>query len=1047
MHSSSPQSALNRFQLLITFGYVVVAIMAIPQLLDAKTYPPQMPLLDVTAPPYSADSSGMIDATAGIQQAMIDAREAAKTGIRQPVIVYFPNGTYKVSGKMSLGSNTVQRVILEGESRDGVTIRLIDNAPGFQAVGNSTGFDSQLRPVISFFEGNSDNNSFWNSIADMTIDIGSGNPGAIGLEFHNNNVGSIRNVTVRSSDPSHAGAIGIKIHRGLAGIGYMKDVLVDGFEYGVWLHTWKIGYVMEHVTLRNQRRYGIRNGQKLLSVRKLTSENSVPAIYNEQPEGMVVILESDFQNGDPTQPAIVNQGYFYGRHLEVDGYASAIDDRGTAVDGPVLEYVSHPVITLFPDTPETATGLDVEETPEVPWDDTTSYAIITAQTQVPLNPAPAWAVVDGSAQSVDTQAIQNAIDSGATSVLLPTADYTINDTIILRGNVRRFHGGYSGVVFANNFQMKGLPVFKIETGDHPVLTMEALAPEWVGGSDYDWIRNESAADLVIKDTFLGWGTQYYTNAPGVGTLYMENVASGGAGLVSNNTAWEFTEQKVFIRHFDPEKDFPHIVNDGGQLWMLGAKVGEERGPFLVTKNQGVTEALGVFFNSLDKDPLPEGEERALIINDESEVTVVGFEDTTVDGGVEHSHTIIETRNGVTEKALHAEAPKRAVQFAHAAVFPLYRGGGEGGVLTMAMFQNDVGETGRAGEVTTGENGGINTKGAGKGLPLGSASDEHYFIYEPSATTGGISATVEHIWNLNGEASLAGLIIRDDLRPQSRFVSLTINGAHQLIYRYRPFTGGPVKQAGSPVTINLPVHLSFTRDAQDNYRAYYDDGVGWQLFGRKTQGLGDTVIAGIATASGTHGILWRADFTNYESSMIASNTQTASFQQGVNGYGQCLDTYIRDGYNVDFSDLDRLEVATNSTRHGLIKFGDIVGPEEGQIPPNATILSATIELQTINGGGTLKIHRLLQDWENDVNWVTSFGGDGIQPNGVEAETASLVVKPLTNTRFDVSAAVQSWANGEPNHGLALLKEGSFASIPSSESAQTSARPKLQVIFAP
>lgn len=53
------------------------------------------------------------------------------------------------------------------------------------------------------------NTSFHNKFENFTIDVGKGNPGAIGIEFNSNNTGAMRNVDILSSDPEYAGFAGL----------------------------------------------------------------------------------------------------------------------------------------------------------------------------------------------------------------------------------------------------------------------------------------------------------------------------------------------------------------------------------------------------------------------------------------------------------------------------------------------------------------------------------------------------------------------------------------------------------------------------------------------------------------------------------------------------------------------------------------------------------------------------------------------------------------------------------------------------------------------
>ena len=77
----------------------------------------------------------------------------------------------------------------EGQS----IIRLAEGSPGFG--------EGKRKPVVAFTNGNPSNVSMQNTFENLSIEIGAGNPGAVGLEFFSNNTGAVRHVTVRSLDP------------------------------------------------------------------------------------------------------------------------------------------------------------------------------------------------------------------------------------------------------------------------------------------------------------------------------------------------------------------------------------------------------------------------------------------------------------------------------------------------------------------------------------------------------------------------------------------------------------------------------------------------------------------------------------------------------------------------------------------------------------------------------------------------------------------------------------------------------------------------------
>jgi hypothetical protein len=130
-------------------------------------------LLDITAPPYSADPSGKADCTGSLQNALNDAE---KTGMA----VYLPVGRYLVSDTLQAKQNINTPMIRGAASGARATIRLADDAPGFGDV-------KKPKPVIEFMrvrngKRRKPNVHFDQTIVSVDLELGKGNAGAIGLD-------------------------------------------------------------------------------------------------------------------------------------------------------------------------------------------------------------------------------------------------------------------------------------------------------------------------------------------------------------------------------------------------------------------------------------------------------------------------------------------------------------------------------------------------------------------------------------------------------------------------------------------------------------------------------------------------------------------------------------------------------------------------------------------------------------------------------------------------------------------------------------------------
>ena len=110
--------------------------------------------------------------------------------------------------------------------------------------------------------------------------------------------------------------------------------------------------------------------------------------------------------------------------------------------------------------------------------------------------------------------------------------------------------------------------------------------------------------------------------------------------------------------------------------------------------------------------------------------------------------------------------------------------------------------------------------------------------------------------------------------------------------------------------------------------------------------------------------------------------------------------------------------------GLLRFDDIFGGNVGQVPVNAQIFSATLELSVTNRGGPLELHRMLGGWSDSDTWNTLVAG--IQANDVEAASFADAITGIAIVgvlSIDVTASVQEWASDPTsNHGWAILPTG-------------------------
>lgn len=579
-------------------------------------FPSDAGVINVKDAPYNAKGDGVTDDTAAIEQAFNDYPNKNK-------IIYLPNGTYLVSEQLQWpagsGGQAHKRTILQGQNTGKTIIKLKNSA---------SGFTNPFFPKAVIWTGKAPAQRFRNAIRNLTVDTGTGNSGAIAIQFIANNQGAIRNVTMRSGDGQ--GFVGLDMsYTNEIGPLLVKNVKVYGFNVGIKTANKINSQTFEHITLQKQKEYGFANYGQVISIRDLQSNNAVPAIYNK--DGIVTLIDAKLTaTGTIQQPAIKNDSTFFARNIKTSGYQIAIQNnngsRQNATGSSVAEFVSHSIHSIFP-TPPKSLNLPIEETPDVSWDALSKWESPTHFGAVPNDK------VDDSA------AIQAAIDSGKSTIYFPNGSYIINQTIYIRKNVKRIIGLEANII--------GKGIFRLENGNAPVVVIERL--DGVGSG----IIHAASRTLVLSSMGLAFsGAKASYSNIGKGKLFVEDVVGG---------PWKFAQQKVWARQLNPENDGTHISNDGGTLWILGLKT--ERGGILVeTKAGAKTEiAGGLIYSTSNPKTTP------MFANENS---AVSFTVGECNFNRNFYPTLVsEIRNGVMKTLDRGNTPQRC----NGSVIPLYVG--------------------------------------------------------------------------------------------------------------------------------------------------------------------------------------------------------------------------------------------------------------------------------------------------------------------------------------------------------------------------------------
>lgn len=544
---------------------------------------------------YGAVGDGVHDDTAAIRRAF------AENENRVPIeyqTVYFPAGTYRITDSIRFS----RFLVVRGAGPDQTVIRLDDQAPGYATPdvpkpAFAVGYDW---PYVGRQKNQRAGNAIGSYIFDLAIDTGRGNPSALGLDFHCNNIGCVENVDIRSGDGQ--GLVGLDFKRGWPGPCLIKNVSITGFDYGIDAAYREYSLVFSGIKLQDQRIAAIRNNGNILSLEKVTSNNGVPAVENRA-GGLVVLIDSQLRGGGVDQVAIQSHNAsLYLRDVEVEGYGTAVREVSQEKDAAekiiaqrderqIAEHATGPIVSAFESQATGSLKLPIKQTPSLPWPTTDRW----------VNVRDFEKLVQGGDWS---PAIQAAIDAGQPVVYFPDGSYRIDRDVILRGQCRILLGGSpkTGIVAGGAAKENAEPTEPVAAfvvgEDLPVVKFHMLSTPA--------IRHDAPADLVLEHCNSG----RIDAGLDCGNLFIED--AGGKFRFNQH-------QRVWGRQLNPEtKGIPEIINDGGQLWILGLKT-EYLSTKIVNRNGARTEVLGGLMypvHPVEDETLP------MFINEESDISLI-----------------------------------------------------------------------------------------------------------------------------------------------------------------------------------------------------------------------------------------------------------------------------------------------------------------------------------------------------------------------------------------------------------------------------------------
>jgi hypothetical protein len=207
---------------------------------------------------------------------------------------------------------------------------------------------------------------------------------------------------------------------------------------------------------------------------------------------------------------------------------------------------------------------------------------------------------------------------------LPFGQYWVDQTVVIRGNVRRIVGMNSLIHKGDKLKgVKDAAIFGFGDCAAPAVVLEFMKIEGE-------VQHASNSALVLRHCY-GYG--YRSMRKGCGPLFIEDTCSAPFHL-------EYP-QKVFARQLNMENPDRNILNNGATLWILGMKT-ERPSTVIETKGGGWTELLGGLIYPCKAVPTS----MPMFVNNESSVSLIWGGASYVADGI-NKVKVRDTRDGRT----------------------------------------------------------------------------------------------------------------------------------------------------------------------------------------------------------------------------------------------------------------------------------------------------------------------------------------------------------------------------------------------------------------
>jgi len=520
---------------------------ALPLVADTIVFPKEAGVINVRD--YGAKGDGRTDDTAAIRKAI--AENIKKDRYRCNPFIYFPKGIYLVSGPIegraqepgqdegkAWSAGWMSMMSLLGENREETIIKLADKAPEYGDPAKpkwliATGSEGDKRDN---FKGGG-NRAFRHCIQNLTVDVGSGNPGAIGIDFCSSNRGTVDGVTIRAGAGS--GHTGLGLTRAWPGPAMILNVAIEGFSCGIALDTYQYGMTFENIRMSGQREVGISNTNNVLTMRKVNFEGNVPFYKSTGGHGMLCLLDSKLTGtGTEKMAAISCAGMLNVLRVSVSGYGTIIDDtRKENIDLPA-EKTKPTLVALHTQGTILSTQGNKPEWLNLPVEDIPTIRYPSAE---------GWTNGGTTGES-----LQAAIDSGAECIFInPGQKIQLTQPIVLRGKTRLIMG-LNGFISA----AKGQRAIRVEEGAAPVVILQHMYCE--GGIE----QASSRTFALIHGDVGGLGSGFH--ATGKGKSFIADVIGSNYHIGPQHKFW--------ARQLNAEFGSEPLLTNSGTSWILGFKM-------------------------------------------------------------------------------------------------------------------------------------------------------------------------------------------------------------------------------------------------------------------------------------------------------------------------------------------------------------------------------------------------------------------------------------------------------------------------------------------